>query len=226
MAERLPPGVYDSESIKLAYLPNGLDQNGMHYPDLNGDRHSRSDSITSTGTDSAMLNGSHSLYSPRDSTATSEINMPQQREHLTPNGAVDHTDVKHSNGGNCTGSSVSEALDAKDSGSFQDGENDMRSRSPALAGTNTQVEAEWIEQYEPGVYITLVALRDGARDLKRVRFRYHLFLLHRILKCNDCNFAHYLSKERSPMISVVDLKSFIKQNAFYIPRPMKVVIVL
>ncbi|XP_024029392.1 PH, RCC1 and FYVE domains-containing protein 1 [Morus notabilis] len=178
LAERLPPGVYDSESIKLAYLPNGLDQNGMHYPDLNGDRHSRSDSITSTGTDSAMLNGSHSLYSPRDSTATSEINMPQQREHLTPNGAVDHTDVKHSNGGNCTGSSVSEALDAKDSGSFQDGENDMRSRNPALAGTNTQVEAEWIEQYEPGVYITLVALRDGARDLKRVRFSRRRFGEH------------------------------------------------
>ena len=70
MAERLPPGAYDSESIKLAYLPNGLDQNGMHYPDLNGERHSRSDSITSMGTDSAMLNGTH-LYSPRDSRSQS-----------------------------------------------------------------------------------------------------------------------------------------------------------
>lgn len=34
-----------------------------------------------------------------------------------------------------------------------------------------QVEAEWIEQFEPGVYITLIALRDGTRELKRVRFR-------------------------------------------------------
>ena len=34
-----------------------------------------------------------------------------------------------------------------------------------------QIEAEWIEQFEPGVYITLVALVDGSRDLKRVRFR-------------------------------------------------------
>ncbi|XP_047306824.1 PH, RCC1 and FYVE domains-containing protein 1-like [Impatiens glandulifera] len=33
-----------------------------------------------------------------------------------------------------------------------------------------QVEADWIEQYEPGVYITLMALGDGTRDLKRVRF--------------------------------------------------------
>ncbi|KAF2294334.1 hypothetical protein GH714_009384 [Hevea brasiliensis] len=38
-----------------------------------------------------------------------------------------------------------------------------------LMGSN-EFEAEWIEQYEPDVYITLVALRDGTRDLKRVRF--------------------------------------------------------
>lgn len=36
-------------------------------------------------------------------------------------------------------------------------------------------EAEWVEQDEPGVYITLTALPGGARDLKRVRFRYVLF---------------------------------------------------
>lgn len=33
-------------------------------------------------------------------------------------------------------------------------------------------EKEWVEQDEPGVYITLTALAGGARDLKRVRFRY------------------------------------------------------
>lgn len=30
---------------------------------------------------------------------------------------------------------------------------------------------EWMEQYEPGVYIELIGLEDGIRDLKRVRFR-------------------------------------------------------
>lgn len=30
--------------------------------------------------------------------------------------------------------------------------------------------AEWVEQYEPGVYITFVALTGGGKDLKRVRF--------------------------------------------------------
>ena len=31
---------------------------------------------------------------------------------------------------------------------------------------------EWVEQDEPGVYITLTSLPGGIKDLKRVRFRY------------------------------------------------------
>lgn len=33
-------------------------------------------------------------------------------------------------------------------------------------------ENEWVEQDEPGVYITLTSLPGGVKDLKRVRFRY------------------------------------------------------
>lgn len=33
-------------------------------------------------------------------------------------------------------------------------------------------ENEWVEQDEPGVYITLTSLPGGGKDLKRVRFRY------------------------------------------------------
>lgn len=33
-------------------------------------------------------------------------------------------------------------------------------------------EEEWVEQDEPGVYITLTSLPGGIIDLKRVRFRY------------------------------------------------------
>ncbi|KAJ1273568.1 hypothetical protein BS78_06G291700 [Paspalum vaginatum] len=43
---------------------------------------------------------------------------------------------------------------------------------------NNQVEAEWIEQYEPGVYLTLVSLRDGTKELKRVRFSRRRFGEH------------------------------------------------
>ncbi|CAF2135814.1 PH, RCC1 and FYVE domains-containing protein 1 [Brassica napus] len=38
------------------------------------------------------------------------------------------------------------------------------------ATNEAQNEKEWVEQDEPGVYITLTALAGGARDLKRVRF--------------------------------------------------------
>ncbi|KAM1002058.1 PH, RCC1 and FYVE domains-containing protein 1-like [Malus sylvestris] len=172
LAERLPPGVYDTETIKKAFLPNGLEPNGINYPDANEEQHSRSNSISSSylisslGIDSATTNGNHvPTRSPKDPLGTNETNVQQSRELLTSN------KLPNSGGSfQSVSSSVSETVDGKESGPFQDGENGARSKnSPSPANGNT-VEAEWIEQYEPGVYITLVALRDGTRDLKRVRF--------------------------------------------------------
>lgn len=54
---------------------------------------------------------------------------------------------------------------------FQNNSDNGSSQAGVVNNTTNQVEAEWIEQYEPGVYITLVALHDGTRDLRRVRFR-------------------------------------------------------
>ncbi|KAL7128266.1 hypothetical protein ABFS83_14G304800 [Erythranthe nasuta] len=113
MADLLPHGAYDNESLKLVNLPNGI-------------QHPRNDSI--------------SILSVR--------------------------------------SSVSEDLGSKDCGPHQEVENILKSRNVAVSDNNNnnannaggQTENEWIEQYEPGVYITLVALQDGTRDLKRVRF--------------------------------------------------------
>lgn len=36
----------------------------------------------------------------------------------------------------------------------------------------SDLESEWVEQDEPGVYITVRALPGGARELRRVRFRW------------------------------------------------------
>ncbi|CAI0625534.1 unnamed protein product [Linum tenue] len=164
LAERLPPGVYDPESLKPAYLPNGLDSNGIHHADTNGDRHSRSESISGmslsspTGLDFSSANGNHhgSIQSFGDLSGHNG-----SRE--------DHSDARLSNGSGARSSrSILESIDGKESsGPIQDGE----------TGSN-HVEAEWIEQYEPGVYITLVALRDGTRDLKRVRFSRRRFGEH------------------------------------------------
>lgn len=38
--------------------------------------------------------------------------------------------------------------------------------------SDSRNDAEWVEQDEPGVYITLTSLPGGVKDLKRVRFRY------------------------------------------------------
>ncbi|KAI4352957.1 hypothetical protein L6164_007160 [Bauhinia variegata] len=183
LAERLPPGVYDAENnIRPAYLPNGSEPNGVHYPDSNGEHHLRAESISgssmvSAGMESSLLNGN-------------EGNLPgiygtnfyqQNRGSVTSNGTDEHSDVRLSNGGGALQTSsrnVSDTVDGRNSWSWQDGEGGLRSRNALMPANANQIEAEWIEQYEPGVYITLVALKDGTRDLKRVRFSRRRFGEH------------------------------------------------
>ncbi|XP_027363059.1 PH, RCC1 and FYVE domains-containing protein 1-like isoform X2 [Abrus precatorius] len=182
LAERLPPGVYDAENIRPAYLPNGQEPNGIHYPDLNGERYTRAESIS--GSSLASIGFEASLMNRTEGTLHGSYgtNLNQQiRGVVTSNGTDDYPDVKLPNGSGAiqTGSSImSDTVDGRDSGNFQDDENGLRSRNAASPANNSQIEAEWIEQYEPGVYITLVALRDGTRDLKRVRFSRRRFGEH------------------------------------------------
>eukprot|EP00250_Pteridium_aquilinum_P019088 c24287_g2_i1 orf=404-3793(+) len=49
-------------------------------------------------------------------------------------------------------------------------ENASRTGNSLQAESETKPGVEWVEQDEPGVYITLVSLPSGGRDLKRVRF--------------------------------------------------------
>ncbi|KAK9903687.1 hypothetical protein M0R45_001047 [Rubus argutus] len=65
------------------------------------------------------------------------------------------------------------------------------------------VDAEWIEQYEPGVYITLVALRDGTRDLKRVRFSRRRFGEHQAEIWWSDNREKVYEKYRRPWVRQV-----------------------
>nr|GMC61548.1 protein Brevis radix-like 4 [Ipomoea batatas] len=58
------------------------------------------------------------------------------------------------------------------------------SRSGELSISNaSDLESEWVEQDEAGVYITIRALPDGKRELRRVRFR----------PLDSCDFAPRLS---------------------------------
>lgn len=174
LAEKLPPGVYDTENIRPAYLPNGLEPNGTHYPDSNGDQHSRAESISGSSLASMGLESSLLNRTAGNSPGTYGTNLHQQiRSPVASNGTNNYPDVKLPNGGviRASSGSVSNTADGSNSGNFHDHESGLKSRNAAPAANSNQTEAEWIEQYEPGVYITLVALHDGTRDLKRVRFR-------------------------------------------------------
>lgn len=185
MAERLPPGAYDSESIRLACLPNDLDRDSVPYLETNGERCSRSDSINSSnfispvGLETGSVNGADGPTELPKDLARCNGNSSSNSQALTPNEREDFPDHKlpNNNGGVQGGNSVLYGPD-KESGHFQGGENGMKNRNLTVPANPNQVEAEWIEQYEPGVYITLVALQDGTRDLKRVRFSRRRFGEH------------------------------------------------
>lgn len=180
MAERLPPGAYDPESLKLVYLPNGLESNGVvHNSSGNGEKNSNSEDpntsylASHTGIGSGLPNGTEGpTVLLRDPSGSSERGSDAQGlERGSSNGT---NDARHPNGGGAIQSyrsSVSDSIDGKDSVTNRDSDAGSKSRNSSVPGSASQIEAEWIEQYEPGVYITLVALRDGTRDLKRVRFR-------------------------------------------------------
>ncbi|KAI3807494.1 hypothetical protein L1987_23424 [Smallanthus sonchifolius] len=154
MAERLPPGEYDYKSMMSA---NGLEQNGvLHYADVNGD------------TDS-LSNGS--LCPTETLTRAAEPEQPMRYAEY-PNGARVQSGTRN----------YVENNDPAPPETEENNNNNYRPSSPVssvtTATTTHHVEAEWIEQYETGVYITLVALRDGTRDLKRVRFSRRRFGEH------------------------------------------------
>ncbi|WOG97166.1 hypothetical protein DCAR_0416506 [Daucus carota subsp. sativus] len=187
MAERLPPGAYDAESLRLACLPNGLDRDSGHHLETNGERNLKSDSINSSdvvshvGLETGSVNeaGDPSEL-PKDLAGCNGISSGNSQDLLTPNEREDFSDHKlpNSNGGvQGESNSVLSGPD-KESGHFHGAENGMKQRNLTVPANPNQVEAEWIEQYEPGVYITLVALQDGTRDLKRVRFSRRRFGEH------------------------------------------------
>ncbi|KAI3672869.1 hypothetical protein L6452_38969 [Arctium lappa] len=155
MAERLPAGTYDLDSIKL---PNGMDPN-CNSATTNGENESRSNTCYLISPSSASINETFT-----------ETKEPPIR---TPsNGNDGYSDAARSLNGTAV----------EMGNKYLEGENnEFKPKNPVVSNSSNatdQVEAEWIEQYEPGVYITLVALRDGTRDLKRVRFSRRRFGEH------------------------------------------------
>ncbi|KVH99541.1 Brevis radix-like domain-containing protein, partial [Cynara cardunculus var. scolymus] len=158
MAERLPAGTYDLDSIKL---PNGLDPNCTS-DTTNGENESRSNTCYLISPSSTSINKTFT-----------ENKEPPIR--TTSNGNDGYSDAARSLNGTAV-EMENKYLQREDNG-FKP-RNPVVPSSSSSSNATDQVEAEWIEQYEPGVYITLVALRDGTRDLKRVRFSRRRFGEH------------------------------------------------
>ncbi|CAA3005289.1 PH, RCC1 and FYVE domains-containing 1-like [Olea europaea subsp. europaea] len=183
LTERLPSGVYNPDYIKLAHLPHTTD-----YPVSDGEGNSRSDSINDSymashiGIDSITVNEMHGHAELVGDTIERNKNDSNTQEHglSTLNGTNDDSNVQLSTGRSVQGytSSVPDGVDTKESGPVEGGDNGFKSRDAVVAVNSSQTETEWIEQYESGVYITLVALPDGTRDLKRVRFSRRRFREH------------------------------------------------
>jgi hypothetical protein len=143
--------------------------NGIHQP--------RNESVSAVSTPSLNMgralhtNGISSHHKPPGSISeNSEVSAhslrvsgPPDVENLNRRGHTSSDEM-------LSASSRADDSSSKDATSLLNGEDGYKSRS-AVSIPSNQVQAEWIEQYEPGVYITLTTLRDGTRDLKRVRFR-------------------------------------------------------
>ncbi|KQJ85411.1 PH, RCC1 and FYVE domains-containing protein 1 isoform X2 [Brachypodium distachyon] len=177
MAERLPPGEHDMKPPRVVYLPGGVvspeiggresqkryQPGGIHY------------SQTPTYVASARVNGLppqvHQTSNPGDNAMVPHESMFENfnKSKDFPAAAAQ----QRTNGGYRP---RSEDFDRRETERFQinlQGWNTRGSGSPS-----NQVEAEWIEQYEPGVYLTLVSLHDGTKELKRVRFSRRRFGEH------------------------------------------------
>lgn len=180
MAERLPQGAYEADPTKLRSLPNGIDSHISHHIDSIGsqNKNDRDDGLRQHDSDSqihpAVTNGiSEPNHAPRDGIEANGINTDiPDHGFSNPIGMGKNINDEHGSDAEAEPHISSSRYDhPNNNGSkyVQTTENGSKPRSPT--STVSQVEAEWIEQYEPGVYITLTALRDGTRDLKRVRFR-------------------------------------------------------
>lgn len=187
MAERLPPehGAYDCNEAKQVHALNGIEPHVAIYSSMNGKIHpSRNELLNASNAHSP-----NSGWSPHSNGISSQhkllSNISENSEgsihslRITSPHEADRPHRRaHSNSDEMLSASSraddSVSIDAR---SLQNGEDGYKPRGTISISSN-QVQAEWIEQYEPGVYITLTTLRDGTRDLKRVRFSRRRFGEH------------------------------------------------
>ena len=179
MAERLPPdhGAYNANEIKQVHIPNGIESHVASYSSMKGIHQPRTESLNASTAHSPNsgrsshcngISGQHKLLgnvSENSDCSTHSLRITSPHDSEFPSRRARSSSDETLTAGSRVDDNLS--MDAR---SLQNGEDGYKPRATISLPSN-QVQAEWIEQYEPGVYITLTTLRDGTRDLKRVRFR-------------------------------------------------------
>ncbi|MBA0702635.1 hypothetical protein Goari_022831, partial [Gossypium aridum] len=129
------------------------------------------------------------IESAKNSPATPPLNKEQPRNFVRPTGmgysssdSLDHQPIQsrqyYDSAALASTPKLSSISGAKTETSSIDGSARSSSsreadRSGELSISNaSDMETEWVEQDEPGVYLTIRALPGGSRELRRVRFRY------------------------------------------------------
>jgi hypothetical protein len=166
MTGRLPTGASDVKHTGLTgALPPEMGRESQMRYDLGS-------SVPYPQTPTSVASGRFDGI-PAQVLQASETAMVPLEKHLK--GMKDFSSVQQrSNGGPIGYRYRPDDPNRKETERFQININGLNVRSSG--SPDNQVEAEWIEQFEPGVYLTLVSLRNGTKELKRVRFRYPYYL--------------------------------------------------
>lgn len=123
-----------------------------------------------------------------ESSKSGPVTPPLSKEHLPRNfphstgmkysssDSLDQRPIQsrhyHDSAGFISTPKVSSISAAKTETSSLDGSISSRDHSGEFSVSNaSDMETEWVEEDEPGVYITIRALPGGIRELRRVRFR-------------------------------------------------------
>ena len=90
------------------------------------------------------------------------------------------------------------------------------SRDEPSVSNASEMETEWVEQDEPGVYITIRQLADGTRELRRVRFRYNVNSCPEHVTYDPRNI-YYLQNPRSHNVAIfIKIFNYRVKKSFYL----------
>nr|VDC64723.1 unnamed protein product [Brassica rapa] len=126
----------------------------------------------------ASEDGGSQIQSAKDSPVTPPMNNEQPRGMgYSSSDSLDHqpiqTPKRYDSAGLASATKLISGTKTEassiDGGSARSSSADEGSEEVSVSNAS-DTESEWVEQDEPGIYITIRALPDGSRELKRVRF--------------------------------------------------------